>query len=272
MQVDKNKSWKEKIDPAFDDIIKVYLDYVKRSFICSIDKHKRYLSLDDESLAVIENTVKAQPLFGVSDVMLIRNPFEFPKEISKLIKTWNLVEDTNHQIIFVETRPALFLSKKSKELFNLLTSPDVINKEIHPMIGQPLKKWIASEFEAHDLKIENDAVEKLISISTPRNGFAKKNAIPDSWKLKMEIDKLVAYKHQEKTSIKKGDVDDLANDGDTRMFNGATTLDASLRAETSAYVAAIRGTGNATFDDNDYSEAFLTFKFLLFILLRFQQS
>ena len=50
---DKN-SWKKKIDPAFDDLIKVYLDYIKRTHICSIDKRKRYLSLDDESLKVLE--------------------------------------------------------------------------------------------------------------------------------------------------------------------------------------------------------------------------
>jgi hypothetical protein len=31
MQADKNNSWKEKIDPAFDDLIKVCLDYIKHS-------------------------------------------------------------------------------------------------------------------------------------------------------------------------------------------------------------------------------------------------
>ena len=54
MKVGKNNSWKEKIDPAFDDLIKVYLDYIKRSHICSTQKHKRYLFLDDESLKVLK--------------------------------------------------------------------------------------------------------------------------------------------------------------------------------------------------------------------------
>jgi hypothetical protein len=53
MKVDKYDSWKEKIGPAFDDLIKVHLDYIKRTHLCSIDKRKRYLSLDDESLKVL---------------------------------------------------------------------------------------------------------------------------------------------------------------------------------------------------------------------------
>ncbi len=54
MKVDKNISWKKKIDPAFDDLIKVYLDYIKHSHVCSFDKRKRYLSLDNESLKVLK--------------------------------------------------------------------------------------------------------------------------------------------------------------------------------------------------------------------------
>ncbi len=54
MKVDKSNSWKEKIDPAFDDLIKVHLDYIKRTHICSSDKRKRYLSLDDDSIKVLE--------------------------------------------------------------------------------------------------------------------------------------------------------------------------------------------------------------------------
>jgi hypothetical protein len=52
MKVDKYDSWKKKIDPAFDDLIKVYLDNIELTHICSTDKHKRYLSLDNESLKV----------------------------------------------------------------------------------------------------------------------------------------------------------------------------------------------------------------------------
>ncbi len=55
MKADKNNSWKEKIEPAFDDLIKVHLDYIKRTHLCSIDKRKRYLSLDDESLTVLKS-------------------------------------------------------------------------------------------------------------------------------------------------------------------------------------------------------------------------
>lgn len=43
----KNNSWKEKIGHAFNDLIKVYLDYIKLTYICNADKHKRYLPLDE---------------------------------------------------------------------------------------------------------------------------------------------------------------------------------------------------------------------------------
>lgn len=55
MKVDKNNSWKDKIDPAFDDLIKVHLDYIELTRICSTDTHKRYLSLDDESLTALKS-------------------------------------------------------------------------------------------------------------------------------------------------------------------------------------------------------------------------
>lgn len=55
-----NDSWKEKIDPAFDELIKVHLDFIKNTCICTSDKKKRYLTLDDESLKVLER--KRYPL------------------------------------------------------------------------------------------------------------------------------------------------------------------------------------------------------------------
>ena len=54
MPTEETRSWKEKIDPAFDELIKVYLDFIKNTSICTSDKKKRYLTLDDESLKVME--------------------------------------------------------------------------------------------------------------------------------------------------------------------------------------------------------------------------
>lgn len=52
--MDNNDSWKGKIDPAFDELIKVHLDFIRNTCICDSDKKKRYLSLDKESLKVLE--------------------------------------------------------------------------------------------------------------------------------------------------------------------------------------------------------------------------
>jgi hypothetical protein len=54
MKDDKSNSWREKIDPAFDDLIKVHLDNIEFTRICSTDTRKRYLSLDDETLKALE--------------------------------------------------------------------------------------------------------------------------------------------------------------------------------------------------------------------------
>lgn len=54
MQTEETCSWKEKIDPVFDELIKVHLDFIKNTCICANDKNKRYLKLDDESLKVLE--------------------------------------------------------------------------------------------------------------------------------------------------------------------------------------------------------------------------
>jgi len=55
MKVDKRNSWKKKIAPAFDDLVKVQLDYIERAHICSIVEDERYLSLDEESLKALES-------------------------------------------------------------------------------------------------------------------------------------------------------------------------------------------------------------------------
>ena len=55
MTVDKCYSWKKKIDPAFDDLIKVQLDNIERTHVCSIVEDERYLSLDEESLKALES-------------------------------------------------------------------------------------------------------------------------------------------------------------------------------------------------------------------------
>lgn len=54
MQTNKTRSWKGNIDPAFDELIKVYMDFIRLSHICDNNKSKRYLFLDAESLKILE--------------------------------------------------------------------------------------------------------------------------------------------------------------------------------------------------------------------------
>ncbi len=59
----EDNSWKKKIDPAFDDLIRIFLDYIKHIRICihvederykKYTRYKKYLSLDEESLKVLK--------------------------------------------------------------------------------------------------------------------------------------------------------------------------------------------------------------------------
>ena len=95
MKVDKNNSWKEKIDPAFDDLIKVYLDYIKLTHSCSANIHKRCLSLDDESLKVLKR-----------------------KGYPPLLKEFN--EESGSDLEY-RIRNSIFLFSKTCACFSLLT-------------------------------------------------------------------------------------------------------------------------------------------------------
>ena len=58
MQTEETHSWKEKIDPAFVEIIKVYLDFIDMSHI---KVNTGYLCLDDDSLNILKQ--KGYPSF-----------------------------------------------------------------------------------------------------------------------------------------------------------------------------------------------------------------
>jgi hypothetical protein len=76
MQVDKNNSWKEKIGPAFGDLIKAYLDYIKPTHICSIDKHWRFILRSIQSLVYTFNIRSVNPnIKGVICVMMERRDY-----------------------------------------------------------------------------------------------------------------------------------------------------------------------------------------------------
>ncbi len=109
MKVGKNNSWEEKTDPAFDELIKVYLDYIERTHICSPDKRKRYLSLDDESLKVLER--KGYP-------PLVKEFKTNPRNLKKLMNyTINIGASPDSMLIleYLKNMDILLNKKKKKK-------------------------------------------------------------------------------------------------------------------------------------------------------------
>lgn len=107
--MDKNNSWKEKIDPAFDELIKVYLDFINNICICTSDKKKRYLTLDDESLKVLER--KRYP-------PLLKEFKPNPKNLKKLtndIITIGASPDIMHILDYFKNMAKLFSKNEKKK-------------------------------------------------------------------------------------------------------------------------------------------------------------
>jgi hypothetical protein len=98
-------SWKKKIDPAFDDLIKVHLDNIERTHVCSIDKRKRYLTLDEESLKALESeeyppllreiNPNLTSLNELMDDVLISGPSSNSKIVSESLKYLLTLFDNN---------------------------------------------------------------------------------------------------------------------------------------------------------------------------------
>jgi len=102
-------SWKEKIDPAFDELIKVHLDFIKNTCICANDKYKRYLTLDEESLKVLER--KRYP-------PLLKEFKPNPRNLKKLTNdtvTLGASPDIMHILDYLKNTAKL-LNKNKKEM------------------------------------------------------------------------------------------------------------------------------------------------------------
>lgn len=109
MEMDKNNSWKEKINPAFDELIKVHLDFIKNTCICTSDKKKRYLTLDEESLKVLER--KRYPL-------LLKEFKPNPRNLKKLtndIITIGASPDFMHILNYFKNTAKLFNKNEKKK-------------------------------------------------------------------------------------------------------------------------------------------------------------
>lgn len=91
MQKKETDIWKEKIDPAFDEIIKVYLDFIDRSHI---NVNTGYLYLDEDSLNFLKE--KGYPSFHKK----IKFDYEYNKKLTKDIIKLGACNDIEYILKF----------------------------------------------------------------------------------------------------------------------------------------------------------------------------
>ena len=122
MQTEKNDGWKGKIEPAFDELIKVYLDFIDRSHI---NVNTGYLCLDDDSLNFLKH--EGYPSFHKK----IKYDYEYNKKLTKDIIKLGASNDIEYILKFFTAKK--FEQKKSYLLKMIHALPNKESKEYYRM-------------------------------------------------------------------------------------------------------------------------------------------
>lgn len=137
----------------------------------------------------LEDAVKTVSFFDEKRLIVLKNAFGETDKISELIKTWDLVNDKQRILAFVENADEARLVKQNKELLALLTAQPNVTKCLEPLEGRQLENWVVKEFKSAGVEVDHAAIKKLISFVGS-----------DSWRLGQEIIKLTNYKNSEGNS------------------------------------------------------------------------
>lgn len=105
-----NNSWKEKIDPAFDELIKVFLDFIDRAHI---NVNTGYLCVDDDSLQFLKE--KGYPSLHKK----IKYDYEYNKKLTLDIIKLGASNDIEYILKFFMARK---FAQKKLYLFKMINS------------------------------------------------------------------------------------------------------------------------------------------------------
>jgi DNA polymerase-3 subunit delta len=160
-----------------------------------------------QQLGKLNDLVKTVSFFDEKRLIVLKNAFAAAKDITALIKEWELGADKQRILVCAENAEEKELLQKDKNFFGLLSVKPNIIKSFEPLEGKQLENWTKKEVEAGGGRIEPAALRKLISYvanPTGRDKFSDPAAV---WRLKQEIDKLVNYKSAEDEAINVSDVE-----------------------------------------------------------------
>lgn len=164
---------------------------------------------NDQSERLVD-LIKTNTFFNEKRLVVLKNTFSAASQIANLIETWNLAGDQQRIFVFAENYSKEELAKKDKKFFNLLNAKPNVVKTCDPLDAREIGKWADNEIEKTGMRIEPDALKKLVGFVS---GAQARGAIADpvlTWRLKQEIDKLADYKSADKNKvIKVSDVEAL---------------------------------------------------------------
>lgn len=144
-----------------------------------------YSTLDfseQDGFTALHDAVKTVSFFDEKRLIVLKDAFSEAKRVAGLIKTWDLANDKQRILVFVENADEAQLVKQNKEFFAaLIAQPNVI-KYLELLDGKQLENWVVKEFKSAGFEADPTAIKKLVSYVGQ-----------DSWHLSQEIMKLANY-------------------------------------------------------------------------------
>jgi DNA polymerase III delta subunit len=170
-------------------------------------------------LEKLADLIKTTSFFNEKRLIVLKGAFLVSKEVTNLVRSWGLVSDKERILVFVENLGKEELTKRDKNLFNLLSAKPSITKSFEPLTGRRLENWLIKEIKSLGGEIDPSAANKLTSyvLNSPRN---ENQGLAVTWRLKQEIEKLINYKlardlwKQEKPSSFNGNETKSNKEGD----------------------------------------------------------
>ncbi|MEA3295618.1 MAG: DNA polymerase III subunit delta [Patescibacteria group bacterium] len=135
----------------------------------------------------IERSVQNVSMFDEKKIIILRNAFSNATIEEQALKFAKKIKKTPDAFVFFEKNKV----KKASSLFKFLKR-NAKSQEFNFFTDQELKKYIITEFEKYNAKIENSALSALMNFVGA-----------DLWQMSQEIQKIINYKTEENKNKEK---------------------------------------------------------------------
>lgn len=162
--------------------------------------------LEEDNPNEIKNAIREISFFKQIKFVVVKNPFAKTDFLEKMIKENGLKKQKDSVLLFYQTGEQEKF--KNLKLFALLAKI-AQTKEFKPPTIQAINKFASAYVSNNKLPIKKEVLDKLI-----------KEAGPDFWRLKNELDKILSFAKEKKDTITEEDLIKLTNFKiDQNIFN-----------------------------------------------------